>query len=207
MARSGSYEAVARHARGCVLDLGCGDGYLMSLLPDAIGIDASASELRLASARGLRVVRGRAEQLPFADASFDVVTSHLAFMLMDATAAAREIDRVLRPGGSFVALVGGGPTAEGDDAFHRYLSLPRSSTPPLVDPLAKSEAGWRALFPGYAVTFERIVFDLAGTLEDVWDVLGASYQSVDRSAFEHACRDFGARVPLSMVCFVATARR
>ncbi len=67
-----------------LLDLGCGDGLLMWTLADrgarAVGIDADRAILDAASARSVRsqrqrprLVEGRIEQLPFPDASFDVV--------------------------------------------------------------------------------------------------------------------------------------
>ena len=51
--------------------------------------------------------------MPFADASFDTVVSHLGLDVMaplDAVMA--EIRRVLAPGGQVAAIVGGGPAAD-----------------------------------------------------------------------------------------------
>jgi SAM-dependent methyltransferase len=51
-----------------------------------------------------------AEQLPFADASFDLVTSRFGVMFFaDVPAALAEISRVLKPGGSVALLVWGAP--------------------------------------------------------------------------------------------------
>ena len=53
---------------------------------------------------------GRAEQIPALSGQFDVVLASLSLMyVIDRDAAAREIARVLRPGGCFVAAVWGGP--------------------------------------------------------------------------------------------------
>jgi SAM-dependent methyltransferase len=161
-----------------VLDLACGDGPLLAHLPPtAIGLDVSREEL--GSLR--RVVQGRAQALPFVDAAFDIVTCHLAFMLFDdIERVVAELARVLAPGGRFIALLGGGPTADGDDAFHRFLGLlaPHAAAAPRFgDPRAKSEAGWRELFTHWgSVTFERWELDASGTLDEVWAFLGASYQ-------------------------------
>ncbi len=179
MERGGSYDRLAaRIDGGRVLDLACGDGALLARLPPgAIGLDLSREELGSTT----RAVQGRAQQLPFAAGSFDTVTCHLAFMLFDEpNAVVAELARVLVPGGRFIALLGGGPVADGDDAFHRFLTglRPRIATPRRFgDPRAKSEAGWRELFAGWnPPVFERWELDLGGTFDEVWAFLGASYE-------------------------------
>src|SRR5262249_11885453 len=129
LARAGSYERLAaRVPAGRVLDLACGDGTLLELLaPAAVGIDVSRGELdraRDTSAIRERIVQARAQALPFADRTFDGATCHLAFMLFDdLELVVAELARVLKPGAPFIALLGGGPTADGDDAFHRFARL------------------------------------------------------------------------------------
>lgn len=188
--RGGTYELIASRTRGEVLDLACGD----RPIPGAIGLDLTDGH-----------VIGRAQELPFADASFDTVACHLAFMLFDdIELVAAEILRVLRPGGRFIALLGGGPTADGDDAFHAFARLvPRGRG--FGDKRASTEAGWRELF-GREPTFERHPVDLSGTFDEVWAFLGASYQAVDvrdqlRAQFP------GERVPLTVVTYFATVTR
>lgn len=183
MERGGSYDRLAARVIGeRVLDLACGDGALLARLPPAaIGLDLSGEELA-ARRSAHAVVQGRAQALPFADAAFDTVVCHLAFMLFDdAPEVVRELHRVLAPGGRFIALLGGGPTATGHDAFHELLAaLPSHVTAPrrLGDPRTKSEAGWRALFADWsgAPLFERWELDLGGTFDEVWTFLGASYE-------------------------------
>ena len=94
---------------GRMLDVGCGGGSHMLAFAEAgwspVGIDASEEQLRLARERGCEVQHGRAEELPFEDASFDAAVSmwtHTDFD--DFSAATREVARVLRPGGRFVYL-------------------------------------------------------------------------------------------------------
>ncbi|MDB4963875.1 MAG: ubiquinone biosynthesis protein UbiE [Myxococcales bacterium] len=179
-ARGGSYDQIAAlvppDAR--VLDLACGDGVLLAKLgPHAIGLDVSREEL----GRIPRGVQGRAQALPFADASFDVCTCHLAFMLFDEVdRVVAELARVLVPGGAWIALLGGGPTATGDDAFHRFLAiLAEHARAPLRlgEPRARTERGWQELFAGWReVSFERLEIDLGGSFDEVWAFLGASYE-------------------------------
>lgn len=94
-----------------VLDLGCGDGALTEQLvergADVVGVDASPAMVERASARGLdaRVVDGAS--LPF-DREFDAVFSNAALHWMrDADAVLAGVARALRPGGRFVAEMGG----------------------------------------------------------------------------------------------------
>lgn len=188
--RGGTYELMASRVRGDVLDLACGD----RPIPGAIGIDLVGS-----------AIIGRAQELPFTDACFDTVACHLAFMLFDdIEQVAAEILRVLRPGGQFIALLGGGPTADGDDAFHAFARLvPRSHS--FGDKRASTEAGWRELFNREA-TFERFAIDLGGSFDDVWSFLGSSYQAVDvrdqlRAQFP------GERVPCTVVTYLAAITR
>jgi SAM-dependent methyltransferase len=212
MQRAGSYDRLAARVEGGrVLDLACGDGALLARLPaGAIGLDLSREELGTAP----RVVQGRAQQLPFAAGSFEVVTCHLAFMLFDdLPSVVRELERVLVPGGAFLALLGGGPTADGDDAFHRFLDhLGPRTAPRLGDPRAKSETGWRELMPRWRIApFERWELDLSGTFDQVSAFLGASYEVHPERAAElcaalrTATAEWGERIPCTAVAYLAQA--
>lgn len=200
-ARGGSYARLAARVTGRVLDLGCGD----AALPGAIGLDLSRAEL--ARGTGPRV-QGRAQALPFADGSFDQVVSHLAFMLFDdLERVVAELHRVLVPGGTFHAVLGGGPTADGDDAFHRFLALARPRGPRLGDPRAATEAGWRAIFAGWTrAPWERWAIDLGGPFDEVYAFLASGYQAHDdaRAALR---ADFGDTLPCTVALYYATATR
>lgn len=96
-----------------VLDIGCGDGtYAIEAAARgarAVGLDADPAMLREAERRArergvaVDLREGRAEELPFGDASFDVVfaVTVLCFVA-DAAGAIREMARVLVPGGRLV---------------------------------------------------------------------------------------------------------
>src|SRR3569623_184999 len=177
--RAGSYARMAARARrdARVLDLACGDGALLAERgPRAIGIDLTLAELHAAQGRHACAC-ARAQALPFAAGSFDTVTCHFAFMQFDdLPAVVGELARVLVPGGAFLALLGGGPPATGDAAFHRFLALlPPRAAPRLGAPRAKTEAGWRALITGWRVApIARWELDLSGTYDEEWSFLGAS---------------------------------
>ncbi len=214
-ARGGSYARVAARvvdavgAGARVLDLACGDGALLEHLgPRAIGLDLSAAELALA---GGAVIQGRAQALPFAGGVFDAAACHLAFMLFDEIEdVVGELARVLRPDAPFVALLGGGPTADGDDAFHTVARAVPCSEVRFGDRRASSEAGWRELFAGWGtITFERWPIDLGGAFADVWSFLATSYQLRDGERVRDLVRAAfpGEHVPLTVVTYLATVRR
>jgi trans-aconitate methyltransferase len=94
-----------------ILDLGCGDGALTQALGAAgatvVGIDDSAYMAAAARRRGLdaRVMDGQAMTF---NAEFDAVFSNAALHWMpDAGAVLAGVARALRPGGRFVAEMGG----------------------------------------------------------------------------------------------------
>lgn len=98
-----------------VLDLACGDGYLLSLLPSRgaaslIGIDLSQGELAAARQRlGVRATlhHAKAQALPLASSSVGLVLCHLALMLMDdVDGVITEVRRVATPGAQFCCVVG-----------------------------------------------------------------------------------------------------
>ncbi|HEX5093658.1 MAG TPA: methyltransferase domain-containing protein [Burkholderiales bacterium] len=103
----------ARVARGRqVLDVACGTGVL-ALAAAArgaavTGLDMNPGMLAVARRHRSDVAwrEGRAESLPFEDASFDAVLCQFGLMFFeDRVAALREMRRVLRPGGRLVLAV------------------------------------------------------------------------------------------------------
>ncbi len=116
--RSAMVHRVAGVEPRLVLDVACGTGAVISRLTtrtDAhvVGVDLSEPMLKRArrrftgGARSARVhlVRARAEQLPFADATFDAVTfTYLLRYVEDPAATLRELARVLRPGGAISSV-------------------------------------------------------------------------------------------------------
>jgi ubiquinone/menaquinone biosynthesis C-methylase UbiE len=95
-------------ARGRVLDVGCGTGRNLPLLPPGtVGSDLALDLLLRARGRApaARLVQARAEALPFRDGAFDTVVSGLVFCSVDDPARGlAEVRRVLGPGGTLRML-------------------------------------------------------------------------------------------------------
>jgi SAM-dependent methyltransferase len=117
-----SYEAFGRFVDPqpgmTVVDLACGNGPLCEILAErvgpagcVVGVDLSDAELKLAGERlggysNVRLLKASAAKLPLPDATADLVVCHMAFMLFTPLAqAVEEIGRVLKPGGTFAAVI------------------------------------------------------------------------------------------------------
>lgn len=93
-----------------ILDVGCGTGanlLMLSEYGDAEGVDISEDALAFCRERGLEKVRlGAAEDLPYEDGTFDLVTAFdVVEHIDDDLAGLREMRRVLRPGGRVLLFV------------------------------------------------------------------------------------------------------
>ncbi|MEX2211745.1 MAG: class I SAM-dependent methyltransferase [Gaiellaceae bacterium] len=99
-------------AESNVLDVATGTGAVARLLLErgcvVTGLDQSAGMLAVARDRlggRAELVEGRAEQLPFADASFDALTfTYLLRYVEEPGDVLRELARVVRPGGTIGML-------------------------------------------------------------------------------------------------------
>ena len=108
--RRKSLAALAPHAPLEVLINGVGTGLDLPHLPRQhryVGLDLTAAMLRRALRReaGLRPVRGDAQCLPFADASFDAAVLHLILAVVPEPARClAETARVVKPGGAILVF-------------------------------------------------------------------------------------------------------
>ncbi len=100
---------LSRISRTRVLEIGCGEGFLLSSMDAAekCAIDISLEALRKARERvDAEYCVALAERLPYPGESFDVVTSvGVMEHFVDDRLATREIHRVLRYGGQYVVLI------------------------------------------------------------------------------------------------------
>ena len=88
---------------GKAVEVGAGSGRFAARLGIAFGIEPSRRMRALARGRGIDAVDGTAEDLPYPDASFDVVLMVTTICFVDDLGASlREARRVLRPGGQIV---------------------------------------------------------------------------------------------------------
>lgn len=196
-----------------VLDLGTGTGAVALRAAVAVGergavtaVDVSPEMLTVAAKRvaaaglsNVDVRGGRAEDLPLADGSVDVIVASLSLMyVIDRAAAARECARVLRPRGRLVCALWAG--ADESDIVRFQQTAGAFAPPPPVagvgpgalgDPSAfldqLADAGLAAEVEAEVTEFEFATFDQA------WDVLaGVTTANLDderRAQAKQAVRD------------------
>lgn len=91
---------------GIGLEVGVGTGRFAAPLNISIGLDPSLPYLQLAKSRGVEVVRGVGELLPFRDNCLDYVALILVLAFAEEPSSfLEEAYRVLKPGGSLIACI------------------------------------------------------------------------------------------------------
>ncbi len=133
---------VSRVDGGTVLDVATGTGAVARALVHkgcrVVGVDQSPEMLAEARRRvGDRVVlvEGRAEELPFPDASFDALTfTYLLRYVEDPAATLRELARVVRPGGTIAMLEFGLPRGLWRPLWELYVRVVLPGLGRLISP-------------------------------------------------------------------------
>lgn len=120
------------HAMSQVLEVGCGAGNVLEQVSSSrrIGVDLSSRMVSRARTRlarcGDHVIRGRAEQLPFLQASFErIICSEVLEHLPDPTSAFHEMLRVVTPNGRIVISIPNEPLIDRLKALARAANLHR----------------------------------------------------------------------------------
>jgi SAM-dependent methyltransferase len=202
---------------GMALDVGCGTGQstfaLLKVADNIVGVDSSAEMLSHAKQHArIRFVEARAEQMPFADTTFGLITVALAIHWFDQEKFFRESKRLLQRGG-WLVIYNDGFTGrmEGNDSYEkwnreeylaRYPTPPRNSRP--MDEIDASEYG---LVPsgsdefnheveftpeqlvGYLVTQTNVISAVETGKEDLHSVMSWLLNSV-RPLFTNAKERF-----------------
>lgn len=100
-----TFPTDTEHGKIRILEIGCGEGRRLESLAthlnaEVFGIEPSARAVKKALARGVTAERGTADDLPFGNATFDVIIFGFCLYLSDQQdlfRIAQEADRVLKP--------------------------------------------------------------------------------------------------------------
>ncbi|MBU0732104.1 class I SAM-dependent methyltransferase [Patescibacteria group bacterium] len=167
------------------LDFGCGSGrsarFLKTLgAKNVIGVDHNESMIKQAKATAVQGIDFRLikEKIPLDDDSVDGVISSAVFLeiknLADMEKTAREIARVLKPGGVFILV-----TVNPDAFGHDFVSFTRTGNPAelesgdmtecrmkgkkpfVIDDIFWTEDDYRQVLESAGFTIEDIVFPKA----------------------------------------------
>ncbi|GGX13797.1 methyltransferase domain-containing protein [Streptomyces lomondensis] len=150
LARHAAMADVPADAR--MLDVCCGSGVVGAAFKDkvgeSIGLDLTPEMVEIASTRLDRVDQGTVYDLPYPDASFDlVVTREVLHLLPQPERPLSEIFRVLKPGGQFI--VGQIVPYADEDAYWMYRIFKKKQ--PLLNHMF-SEPEFRELLLGAGFT-------------------------------------------------------
>ncbi|MBM4243707.1 MAG: methyltransferase domain-containing protein [Deltaproteobacteria bacterium] len=146
-----------------VLDIGTGTGLVaraaVRITGDpslVVGVDPSPGMMAQANLPGVQLVEGRAEEVPFPDASFDFVSLGYALRhVSDLSVAFAEFKRVLKPAGKLCLLEITKPeSAWGRRLLKVYM---RSVLPSLAFVVSQNKHGTRKLWRYYWDTIEACV--------------------------------------------------
>lgn len=153
-----------------VLDCACGEGYGADLLArrarSVAGLDRSAEAIRHARQRygqreNLDFAEGDCADLPFADASFDLVVSFETLEHIEAQAAMLdEFRRVLEPGGLLVLSSPDRKTYSDDRGFENEFHVRELYRDELVELVGDRFPAWRLY--GQKLMFHSVIWPLTG---------------------------------------------
>ena len=115
-----------------ILDVGCGMGDLLLRFPsnERCGVDMSSEYVEVAIERGLNVTVGWVEKLPWPKRFFDAVfATDVLEHVLDLNKAVKEMLRVLKVGGVFIARTPNEDILTYDTAPYEFVHLRRFDVP------------------------------------------------------------------------------
>lgn len=234
-----SYELLAdaaldaRGERARILDLGCGDGVLLSTIrsrsPSAFlaGIDFTPGDVELARERvpDARLFVGDFTTFPFGEASFDVIVAHYVLMLVgNLEPVLSRVQSALADGGTFAFVVDN--VNEPQEEFFRLIAVAldavgvESATTPfraMVDHRLYDADALSRLLESFDLTVERhtigtLIADMG--IDDIQEMLLRMYQigSLNESqrtiAFEAIANDIrGSKRAIALNYQLVAAKR
>jgi demethylmenaquinone methyltransferase/2-methoxy-6-polyprenyl-1,4-benzoquinol methylase len=145
-----------------IVDIGVGTGLMareaVTLVGNpalVVGVDPSAGMMACANLPGVQLIEGRAEAIPFPDASFDFLSMGYALRhISDLSVAFSEFHRVLKPGGRLCLL----EITKPERAWSRaLLKIYMRGVVPVLARLAGSSAESARLWRYYWDTIEACV--------------------------------------------------
>jgi SAM-dependent methyltransferase len=131
--------AVAGRSHVRILDVGCGTGYNLGLLARhgaSFGLDLNERGLAHARDVGRPIMRADTTRLPFADGTFDLVTSFDMMQCIPTDReAVREMARVAKPGGVVVVSMAALAILHGDhsEVWQEYRRYDRATARALAE--------------------------------------------------------------------------
>lgn len=92
-----------KDCNGKVLEVGVGTGRFAVLAQDVFGVDIAESPLRIAKSRGIRVIKAKAEELPFRENTFSCVMLIVTICFVDNPCSVlEEARRILKEDGKII---------------------------------------------------------------------------------------------------------
>lgn len=158
------HQAVRDTHRPRVLDIGCGNGALLSALSSQIGtgvgVDVSTrfiaiAQQRLAAHPHVSFQHIVDSRLPFTDNSFDVVISFLSFRYLEWDSILREISRVTAPGGRLLVIDMAAKRASISDLHKLAASTLQHALRPFRDKAFHDHVARLAAHPAWHTMLQR----------------------------------------------------